>query len=82
MPLTESAKKWSFGNIEPQQLRDYSGPGNSLQYEGYATPGVSEDTAGWVIIKHEFNAGNADTGGKPKYGLIWTLRAIYSYNSP
>lgn len=81
--LTESAKKFSFGHVEPQQRRDYSGPGNSLLYEGYATPGISEDTAGWIIIKHSFNAGNMDTESQPKYGCIWTLRATaYDYNSP
>lgn len=80
--LTDQAIRKTFGNIQPQERRDYSGPGNSLQYEAYATPGISEDTAGWVIIKHSFNGGNADIESQPKYGLIYTLRTIYDYGSP
>lgn len=82
MPLTESAKKKYFGNTEPQQRRDYSGPGDTMLYEGYAAPGVSEDTAGWIIAKHSFDSNNADTESQPKWGLIWTLRSIYDYDTP
>lgn len=82
MPLTESAKKYNFGNTEPQQRRDYGGPGSALLYEGYASPGTSEDTAGWVIVKHSFNVDGFDTESQPKRGLIWTLRAIYNYDTP
>lgn len=82
MPLTESAKKKNFGNVEPQQRRDYSGPGNTMLYEGYAAPGVSEDVAGWIIVKHSFDSNNADSESQPKYGLVWTLRAIYNYANP
>lgn len=80
--LTESAKKRTFGNVEPQQMRDYSGPGGTLLYEGYATPGISTAIAGWVIVKHSFNSGNADIETQPKYGLIWDLRTIYDYSTP
>lgn len=82
MPLTESAKKHWFGNVEPQYRFDYSGPTGMMKYEGYASPGVPETTAGWVIIKHSFNSDNADIEGQPKYGLIWSLRTIYNYDSP
>lgn len=82
MPLTEKAQAYNFGHAEPQQRRDYSGPGSALIYEGYATPGISEDTAGWVIIKHSFDGSGFDTESQPKFGLIWTLRTIYSYDSP
>lgn len=81
MPLSESAKKFWFGNIEPQYRLDYSGTGGAIKYEGYATPGTSEDAAGWVILEHT-TVNGADTAGKPKYGLVWTLRAIYNYDSP
>jgi len=80
--LTDQAIKKTFGNVQPQERRDYSGTGNSLIYEGYATPGITEDIAGWVIIKHTVDADGFDTESQPKYGLIWTLRAIYSYDSP
>ncbi len=82
MPLTESFKKKQFGNTEPQQERDYSGPGNTLLYEGYATPGVLTSVAGWVIIKHSFDSGNMDTQSQPKIRVIWDLRSIYDYSSP
>lgn len=82
MPLTESFKKKIFGNTEPQQRRDYSAPGNALLYEAYATPGISEDTMGWVIIKHSYDANGADNETQPKWPLIYTLRAIYSYDTP
>lgn len=84
MSLTDSFKNKTFGNAEPQQLRDYTGgqEGTNLLYEGYAAPGVSQDTAGWVIVKHSYGPTGADTQTQPKYGLVWTLRSIYSYNSP
>ena len=82
MPLTDQAIKKTFGNIEPQQRRDYTGPLNSLLYEAYATPGISEDIAGWVIIKHTVDANGYDLASQPKYGLVYTLRNIYNYDSP
>lgn len=82
MPLTQTANRKQFGNVEPQQRRDWTGPSSQLLYEGYAAPGVSEDTAGWVIIKHSFDASSNDKESQPKYGLIWTLRSIYDYSSP
>ena len=82
MPLTESAKKYSFGHVEPQQLRDYSGPGNTLLYEGYGTPGIATSTAGWIIVKHSYDVNGADNQTQPKYGLIWDLRGIYNYSQP
>lgn len=82
MPLTENFIRKNFGNIQPQEERDYSGPGNTLLYEGWATPGVSTATSGWTIIKHSFNAGNMDTQSQPKIGIIWDLRTIYNYTSP
>ncbi len=82
MSLTESFKKKWFGKVEPQQLRDYSAPGNALLYEGYATPGISEDTAGWVIVKHSYDGNGADDQTQPKLGVIWDLRTVYNYYSP
>lgn len=82
MSLTESAKKFYFGHAEPQQLRDYSAPNDALLYEGYATPGISEDTSGWIIVKHSYDGNGADDQTQPKIGLVWSLRAIYNYNSP
>lgn len=80
--LTEHAIRKTFGNVQPQERRDYSGPGGNLQYEAYAAPGISEDTAGWLIVKHSFDANNTDIEAQPKYGLIYTLRAIYDYSQP
>lgn len=80
--LTDQAIKKTFGNVQPQERRDYTGTLNSLLYEGYATPGISEDTAGWVIIKHTVDGSGYDLESQPKYGLIWTLRAIYNYGQP
>lgn len=80
--LTESQKKFQFGNTEPQQRRDYSGAGNTLEYEGYASPGTAETTAGWVIIKHTVNNDNADVQSQPKFGVIWTIRSMYNFNTP
>jgi hypothetical protein len=82
MPLTESFKKRIFGNTEPQQQRDYSGPGNTLLYEGYATPGIKTSTAGYVIVKHSFDVNNMDIESQPKVGLIWDLRSVYDYTNP
>lgn len=82
MPLTESAKKRNFGNVQPQDRRDYSGTNNAMVYEGYATPGISEDTPGWIIIKHTIDGTGLDVESQPKYGVIWTLRTIYNYASP
>lgn len=82
MPLTESAKKKYFGNTEPQQMRDYSGPGSTMLYEGWAAPGVSTSVAGWIIAKHSFDVNNADIESQPKFGLIWDLRSIYDYSKP
>lgn len=82
MALTESAKRYFFGHVEPQQLRDYSAAGNALLYEGYATPGVATSTAGWVIVKHSYDSNNADNQTQPKAGLIWDLRSIYDYSKP
>lgn len=81
MPLTESFKKKQFGNTEPQQERAYTDD-LYLTYEGYASPGVSQDTAGWVIVKHTLNDNNLDTQSRPKIGVIWSLREIYDYDSP
>lgn len=82
MPLTELFVKKNFGNIQPQERRDYSGSMNSLLYEGYGTPGISEDTAGWTIIKHTVDGSGYDIESQPKLKLVWTLRAIYSYDTP
>ncbi len=82
MPLTSQFIKKNFGNIQPQERRDYSGNMNSLLYEGYATPGISEDTAGWLIIKHTVDGSGYDIESQPKLGLIWTMRSIYNYDSP
>lgn len=82
MPLTESAKRYFFGHVEPQQMRDYSGPNNAMVYEGYATPGQPTSTACWVIVKHSFDGNGADDQSQPKSGLIWDLRITYNYNSP
>lgn len=82
LPLTESAKKKNFGNVEPQQMRDWSGPGGALLYEGYATPGISQNVSGWCIIKHSFDSNNFDNESQPKFGLIWAIRTIYDYSVP
>lgn len=82
MPLTESAKKFWFGNVEPQYRFDPSGPGGTILYEGYATPGVSEDLPAWVVVKHTFDGNNVDIEGQPKYGIVWTLRATYDFDVP
>lgn len=77
--MTESSKKYFFTSVEPQVLRDYSGPGNTLLYEGFAAPGVKTDEKGWVIVVHDFDANNMDIGQRTKSGLEWDLRSFYTF---
>ena len=80
MPLTESAKRYYFGSKEPQQLRDYSGAGNTLLYEGYAVQGLAEDQPGWVIVLHAIDGStNMDNGQKLLAGQSWSLRTYLTF---
>jgi hypothetical protein len=79
MPITESAKKYHFGNIEPQQLRDYSGPGNTLLYEGFSVQGTPQASPGWVILKHIFDGNNMDKGTSMLVGKSYSIRSSYTF---
>ena len=79
MPLTESSKKYFFGNSEPQKLRDWSGPNGQLLYEGYAVQGMPQDSSGWVLYKHFFDGSSNDTGDMMLSGKSWALRAVYTF---
>ncbi len=65
-----------------QQRIAYSGA--NTEYMGYADPGISENDAGWLIIKWTYNSsGYAETkkfaGGSKAFDKIWTNRAGYDY---
>ena len=85
MPLSESAKRFRFGNAEPSYLVDYDSNGN-LIYEGYSSPGTPETTAGFTIMKHVYQA--VTISGATIYEdiyssildkVIWDLRTMYNF---
>lgn len=77
MSLSEQERLKLFGKSPLQYREDYSGSQGQLLYEGYASADTTEDTVGWLIFKHYFDAQGNDDRSIPYYWGSWTLRAIY-----
>ncbi len=55
------------------------------EYHGWALPGISTSTQGWLIRKIEYNSNKLHektlwAEGKTNFDKKWTLRDTYSYS--
>lgn len=80
LPVPEDALRYELGKTSPQIEIEMNASGLTL-YQGWAGPRTAMTDTGWVITKYIYGGANPNVPShySTLTGVIWSLRATYSF---